>query len=80
MFASGTVTQSFTPSKLNAEPNRPAALHAAPETVPTFPRPDESAAVEPGARVEPVRRDQAAGRSGGPAELLTVTVSSADGA
>ena len=45
--AAGTVTQSFTPSKLSADPNRPDAFHAAPETEPTFPFPDESAALEP---------------------------------
>ena len=44
---SGTVTQSFTPSKLNPDPNRPAILHTAPDTVPTFPRPDESTTLEP---------------------------------
>ena len=37
---SATVTQSFTPSKLNADPNRPDALHTAPDTTPPFPRPD----------------------------------------
>ena len=44
---SATVTQSFTPSKLNADPNRPDALHTAPDTVPPFPRPDESTTLEP---------------------------------
>ena len=72
-FESATVTQSLTPSKLSAEPYRPAALHTGPEIEPTFPFPDESAAVVP----EPASNPYAATRprpSGGPAELLTVTV------
>ena len=72
-FASGTVTQSLTPSKLNAEPNRPAPLHTGPEIEPTFPFPEESAALEP----DPASNPYAATRptpNGGPVELLTVTV------
>ena len=66
MLASGTVTQSLTPSKLNAEPYRPPAFHAAPEIVPPFPCPDESAALEP----EPASNPYAATR---PAEAAPGT-------
>ena len=50
--------RSSTPSRTD-----PHALHTAPDTVPAFPRPDASTATRPGARVEPVRRHQAGGRS-----------------
>ena len=69
-LASGTVTQSFTPSKLNADPNRPAALHTAPETEPTFPFPDESATLEP----EPASNPYAATRPAGAVLCTNVAV------
>ena len=52
-FASGVVTQSLTPSKLSAEPYRPAAFQVAPDTVPVLPAADESAAVEPEPALNP---------------------------
>ena len=36
--ASGTVTESFSPSKESARPKRPLAVRVAPETVPRFPK------------------------------------------
>ena len=39
---SGTVTQSFTPSKVRAEPNLPAVVRTAPAIVPLLPRPEPS--------------------------------------
>ena len=56
----------MTPSKLNADPNRPAAFHAGPETEPALPFPDESAAVVP----EPASNPYAATRPEEP-ELWT---------
>ena len=53
-LASGTVTQSLTPSKLNADPNRPAALHTAPETEPHSPA-RRIRNTRTRARVEPIR-------------------------
>ena len=47
LSASGTVTQSLTPSKLSAPPNLPAAVRVAPLIVPVLPRPEASAAVVP---------------------------------
>ena len=43
---SGTVTQSFTPSNVSAEPNFPAVVRTAPAIVPLLPRPEPS--VTPG--------------------------------
>ena len=40
--ASGTVTQSFTPSKFSAAPYFPAATRVAPEIVPALPVPERS--------------------------------------
>jgi hypothetical protein len=51
--ASGTVTQSLTPSKLSALPKRPEALRVAPLSVPVLARPDESVAVVPDASSKP---------------------------
>ena len=55
---SATVTQSSTPSNDNARPNRPPVTRAAPDTVPTFPRPDESvtAAPETSSKPNPMTR------------------------
>ena len=50
---SGTVTQSFVPSKLSAPPKRPAAARVAPLIVPWLPRPDASAAWGPLASSNP---------------------------
>ena len=61
--ASATVTQSFTPSKLNADPNRPAAAPRRTRHRPRVPRPDESATSSPNP-LQAVRRHEpaAAGR------------------
>ena len=69
-FASGTVTQSLTPSKLNAAPNLPAPVHTGPEIAPAFPFPDESAAVVP----DPASNPYAATRPAGPALWTNVAV------
>src|SRR5215217_5127085 len=45
--ASGTVTQSLTPSKFSAPPKRPAVVQAPPETAPLLPLPDLSATAVP---------------------------------
>ena len=44
---SGTVTQSFTPSKVSAEPNLPAVVRTAPAIVPLLPRPEPSVTAVP---------------------------------
>ena len=44
---SGTVTQSFTPSNVRADPNFPAVERVAPEIVPLFPRPEPSVTAVP---------------------------------
>ena len=75
---SATVTQSFTPSKLNADPNRPAALHAAPDTVPAFPRPDESTTLDPELEFSPYAATRPPAGGGGCCG--TVAVSWAEGA
>src|SRR4051812_44037244 len=71
--ASGTVTQSFTPSKLSAPPNLPAVLRMGPSIVPALLRPDESVAVVPLASSKPhapTRLEDA----GGPTVSVTATV------
>ena len=74
-FASGTVTQSLTPSKLSAPPNRPAAVRVAPQIVPVLLPPEPSATVVPGRLVEPVGGDQAGRRH---RRGLTVNVTAID--
>ena len=51
--ASATVTMSFVPSKLSAPPFLPAAVQLAPETIPEWPLPVASDAVEPAASSNP---------------------------
>src|SRR6202008_4324538 len=46
-LASGTVTQSLTPSNVSALPNLPAGGRTAPLSAPALPRPDASPAVVP---------------------------------
>ena len=50
---SGTVTMSPEPSKLRALPKRPSAVRAAPEIVPTLPRPEASKADVPDGSSKP---------------------------
>ena len=56
--ASGTVTQSLTPSNESAPPCRPLAVHVAPEIVPVLPVPGEVRRGGAGAVVEAVGGDQ----------------------
>jgi hypothetical protein len=51
--ASATVTQSLTPSNDRAPPYLPAAVQAAPETVPALELPEPSAAVVPVVSLKP---------------------------
>ncbi len=51
--ASGTLTQSFTPSKERALPNLPVAERVAPEIVPVLPVPDSSTVLAPEASSKP---------------------------
>ena len=52
-LASGTVTQSFTPSNESALPNLPVAVRVAPEIVPVLPVPDSSTVLAPEASSKP---------------------------
>jgi hypothetical protein len=51
--ASGTVTQSLTPSKVSAAPKRPVAARAAPLIVPVLPVPERSVTPAPLASSNP---------------------------
>ncbi len=52
-FESGTVTQSFAPSKRRAWPKRPIGTRTGPPSVPWLPVPDESTACVPLASSKP---------------------------
>src|SRR5688500_16133502 len=52
-LASATVTQSSTPSKDRARPNRPAVVQVAPERTPLLPKPELSEAVAPAPSSKP---------------------------
>jgi hypothetical protein len=51
----------LTPSKLNADPYRPDAVHAGPDSDPLFPPPDESTAVAPDPASNPYAATRPAG-------------------
>src|SRR5687767_2817452 len=51
--ASLTVTMSFVPSNVNAEPKRPDVVQTAPDTVPAWALPEESARVVPDPSLNP---------------------------
>ena len=70
-FASGTLTKSFVPSNVSAPPNRPCALRAAPEIVPSLLAVDASSAVVPLASSKPHAPTSPFGSTAG---LDTVTV------
>src|SRR3954464_11487427 len=55
-FASATVTQSFTPSKLSAPPYFPAVVHAASLRMPSLPLPEVSFATSPDPSLKPRAR------------------------
>ena len=76
---SGIVTQSLTPSKLNADANRPDELHVAPDTVPLFPRPEESATVAPEPALNPYAATSPDVGGGGGGGAGTTAVASAEG-
>src|SRR3954464_5527203 len=71
--ASGTVTQSLTPSKFRAPPKRPAVVQAAPETVPVLPLPDLSATVVPVPSSKPQAPTRPLGGGVEPFDTLTCT-------
>src|SRR3954468_16588491 len=71
--ASGTVTQSLTPSKFSAPPKRQPVVQAAPETVPVLPRPDLSATVVPVPSSKPQAPTRPLGGGVDPFDTLTCT-------
>src|SRR4051795_8324088 len=73
LLASGTLTQSLTPSKLSAEPYRPAGVREGPLSVPPLPRPEAAVAVVPDASSKPQAPTRLEGAAG-PTVRVTGTV------